>query len=1030
MGAAKTACLPCRKVKVAQMLSPRPGSELYPVYGQRSGVWDASRDPKSSDTTDPVEGGGDGPGTSFGLLNVLASVANDQSKTATMPTPPGPTSQPFDRASFLAEFRTAANSLDPDPYGGVAVLEEGLGELYKCEPFDCSGGDVVNARIDQPRLDVGEGYDVVSSGIVTEDEVQSLMAIYWDRIEPVGRVLDPTIHTIEFITAKSATLMSVVLMITAQSLPVSEHANSLVSRLDAHVEHLLAQTDRHGFQSIEICQALTLLCLFIGGHQLNRTWGLTAKSIAMAIELRLDASPPPVWALASSPHHQATPAALQRNVERLWILLVDWDRATALNILTRAMPIFAGSDPVLKVTSLYTYRYYRIAYAGFRTMRLICTAPGDRNKDIYLLSIIAALARRLVDLRLHANFASITVVLGRGLLHDARVAAQSRLAPADTGISSDSILEFVVDGAGPLDPANGSGILADYSGWSMAALPMFPGLSEGIFGMWDPEADNWDRVGTAGCISTCSAMADTLADDLTVPGTVVILDQVAGDDLPSKNFTLVPTPSADPNDPLNWSKGRKWLSLLCLNLWILAVFTVVGCLYPIYGPLSDTTGLSLDNINAGVGYLYFAAAVFALFTLPLQIAIGYRPVFIATCLGVCIFPFALSQVKNNGQYIGLCVLNALFVSPVFVSPETVLCNVFGMNGPTYFAGGFAVLVAIFLFFFMEETKFHRPVPSSGPVEVLTSDNKALSASPYAPDTKDAALTEVKPADTKEVPPATTAATHSDDRYSIPWPGIRPFQRFAVSPHAVGILWRGAAQSVALLRLPIVLWCGLVMGTQQIFYNTMAALSSGVLSAEPYNMQPNAVGLTFISPLLAIVPGAVLGGWLSDRLTVIMARRNGGVSEAEHKLWLFIVPTIVCPIGILMMGLGPYYGAHWMVFVIGEFFLTVAGPLATLNGMTYAFDCFHPIHPKAKEGPTAEVQAAAPYILAAMLLGMAMTFSFNYSITAWAFNWGLRNWAISAALIGTVANSTAFVMIRYGKKLRKGGAGYYEKVVNI
>lgn len=143
-------------------------------------------------------------------------------------------------------------------------------------------------------------------------------------------------------------------------------------------------------------------------------------------------------------------------------------------------------------------RYYRIAYAGFRTMRLICTAPGDRNKDVYVLSIIAALARRLVDLRLHANFASITVVLGRGLLHDARVAAQSRLAPADTGLASDSIPEFVVDGTGPLETASGAGVLADYPGWSMAALPMFPGLSEGIFGLWDPDADNWDRVGTAG----------------------------------------------------------------------------------------------------------------------------------------------------------------------------------------------------------------------------------------------------------------------------------------------------------------------------------------------------------------------------------------------------------------------------------------------------------------------------------------------------------------------------------------------------
>lgn len=35
---------------------------------------------------------------------------------------------------------------------------------------------------------------------------------------------------------------------------------------------------------------------------------------------------------------------------------------------------------------------------------------------------------------------------------------------------------------------------------------------------------------------------------------------------------------------------------------------------------------------------------------------------------------------------------------------------------------------------------------------------------------------------------------------------------------------------------------------------MNAYASGVLSAEPYNFEPNKVGLTFISPMIAILPG--------------------------------------------------------------------------------------------------------------------------------------------------------------------------------
>lgn len=52
------------------------------------------------------------------------------------------------------------------------------------------------------------------------------------------------------------------------------------------------------------------------------------------------------------------------------------------------------------------------------------------------------------------------------------------------------------------------------------------------------------------------------------------------------------------------------------------------------------------------------------------------------------------------------------------------------------------------------------------------------------------------------------------------------------------------------------------------------------------------------------------------------------------------------------------------------------------------------------------------------------------ITKWAFDWGFKNWAISAVCIGTFINCTSFLMIRFGKGFRKSGIKYYEKIINI
>ena len=155
----------------------------------------------------------------------------------------------------------------------------------------------------------------------------------------------------------------------------------------------------------------------------------------------------------------------------------------------------------------------------------------------------------------------------------------------------------------------------------------------------------------------------------------------------------------------------------------------------------------------------------------------------------------------------------------------------------------------------------------------------------------------------------------------------------------------------------------------------AFLSSGVLSSPPYNFAPNSVGLTWFSPLVTCIPGALFGGYMADRYAIYMAKKNNGICEPEHKLRLFIFPAVLIPVGLLMMGLGPYYQAHWIVYVIGEGVLNLVGPLATVLVLTYAFDCFHPIQPDDLTGVHASVQDSAPYLICTMVIAMCLTFGF-------------------------------------------------------
>ena len=62
-----------------------------------------------------------------------------------------------------------------------------------------------------------------------------------------------------------------------------------------------------------------------------------------------------------------------------------------------------------------------------------------------------------------------------------------------------------------------------------------------------------------------------MVDSAAIPGTVTLVDvqhvlNTRHLDHGDRDIVLIPTPSGDPDDPLNWSPRRKLLSTICVSM--------------------------------------------------------------------------------------------------------------------------------------------------------------------------------------------------------------------------------------------------------------------------------------------------------------------------------------------------------------------------------------------------------------------------------------------------------------------------------
>lgn len=555
-----------------------------------------------------------------------------------------------------------------------------------------------------------------------------------------------------------------------------------------------------------------------------------------------------------------------------------------------------------------------------------------------------------------------------------------------------------------------------------------------------------------------------------IPGTVRLVDV---NERGQGDIVLVPRPSTDPEDPLNWNRKRKMLALSMVYLYNLAVGIPTSLQYSVLSDITRDTGIDTATLVQGNGLmiLFFGWGP-ALIWQPLALTYGRRGVYLLSTLLVVPLAMWTAYASTVGEWYAHRVLIGIIASPFEALPEVTIFDLFFAHergaftsvytfvlfGSTFIAplvaGWFndaygwrwtmqfgAILAAfcfVVLFLFLEETIYFRDSvegdSSSGSEPKLTisqsCDRDEEIGSHFSPATSGLK----SPQSTAASPAAAFGGRVSpipSPPKPEPIPDVTPedkskgFFRLAKSfklftalpsrPSNMDMLRMIYYPVVFIFQFPTVAWSGFLYGINLAWYNVLNGTTSPVLSAPPYNWSAALIGCVYTGPIIGAALAAAWCGPGADRFALALARRNGGIREPEHRLWPLLVSGVISAAGLILWGVGAHHHIHWMGLVVGLAMMTFATVTGGAIAVSYNVDCLKEIGGEST--------------VSVMMMRNTIGFGFSYAITPWYTNMGLQNCFITAGIVSLVCTLTFLVMIKYGKTLRRMSTERYLRYIS-
>lgn len=391
------------------------------------------------------------------------------------------------------------------------------------------------------------------------------------------------------------------------------------------------------------------------------------------------------------------------------------------------------------------------------------------------------------------------------------------------------------------------------------------------------------------------------------------------------NGVLVPQPSDDPHDPLNWSTKWKFLAITSSSLVSFSQGFGPLALAPAFGYYIKAFDCSLADAVQFTGVSILVLGFSNFIWVPLSSSFGRRVVYIASQLMCLASMIWRARAQTYGSFMGACILNGLGAGPAESIQPAVIADIFflhnrGFQNTVYWTAymgslmvapiisgvmsdrlgwrsfwwlnvGLVAVSLLMVIFCFPETKYHRPHPHEIAEPVTRnydgSNSNGSNSTLPVPDKLSGGHVEdieIQQIESKTGHPA-LAATKTADRDPFlgkGYPSKAQWKLWQPNDHPFKSMINDLWLPWKLFAFPIVEFAAFVCSWSCSSFLTLNLTQAQAFAAPPYNFSSESIGFFNFAILIGAIIGLASSGKLSDWVAARATKRNGGIREVRKN----------------------------------------------------------------------------------------------------------------------------------------------------